>query len=255
MRPGIWFRPLYDHSADIPAEWRLERNAEVFDISVPEVLEHIAQDIRQLGGLGYELIKHDFSTYDIFGCWGFEMGTRLTNGGWRFHDHTKTTAELIVRFYEVIHEAAKREDRQDVPDSWLQLYRTSGRRADAGNRTWRRYKRCRMGRNPEKWASTRWPSGCCSRGTFYGADADCVGITEHIDWNKNRQWMEVLAESGTPFFVSVKPGFLNESQKEELKRSIPEGITAAPAAVPLDWMETKTPEKWQTYAGRREYNI
>lgn len=60
MRPGIWFRPLYDHSADIPAEWRLERNAEVFDISVPEVLEHIAQDIRQLGDWGYELIKHDF---------------------------------------------------------------------------------------------------------------------------------------------------------------------------------------------------
>lgn len=114
VRPGIWFRPLYDHSADIPAEWRLERNAEVFDISVPEVLEHIAQDIRQLGDWGYELIKHDFSTYDIFGCWGFEMGTRLTNGSWRFHDHTKTTAELIVRFYEVIHEAAKREDRQDV---------------------------------------------------------------------------------------------------------------------------------------------
>lgn len=81
---------------------------------MPEVLEHIAQDIRQLGGWGYELIKHDFSTYDIFGCWGFEMGTRLTNGSWRFHDHTKTTAELIVRFYEVIHEAAKREDRQDV---------------------------------------------------------------------------------------------------------------------------------------------
>ncbi|HCF44062.1 MAG TPA: hypothetical protein DER20_03560, partial [Lachnospiraceae bacterium] len=82
-----------------------------------------------------------------------------------------------------------------------------------------------------------------------------VGITEHIDWNKNRQWMEVLAESGTPFFVSVKPGFLNESQKEELKEAYRKASQPHPAAVPLDWMETKTPEKWQTYAGRREYNF
>lgn len=93
------------------------------------------------------------------------------------------------------------------------------------------------------------------QGTFYGADADCVGITEHIDWNKNRQWMEVLAESGTPFFVSVKPGFLNESQKKELKEAYRRASQPHPAAVPLDWMETKTPEKWQTYAGRREYNF
>lgn len=98
MRPGIWFRPLYDHSADIPAEWRLERNAEVFDISVPEVLEHIAQDIRQLGDWGYELIKHDFSTYDIFGYWGVEDGNQADGWQWRFHDDTKTTAELIVVF-------------------------------------------------------------------------------------------------------------------------------------------------------------
>ena len=254
VRPGIWFRPLYDHSADIPAEWRLERNAEVFDISVSEVLEHIAQDIRQLGDWGYELIKHDFSTYDIFGCWGFEMGTRLTNGSWRFHDHTKTTAELIVRFYEVVHEAAKREDRQDVLILGCNCIGHLGAGLMQGNRTgddtsgveWERTRK--MGINTLAFRMLQ-------QGTFYGADADCVGITEHIDWNKNRQWMEVLAESGTPFFVSVKPGFLNESQKKELKEAYRKASQPHPAAVPLDWMETKTPEKWQTYAGRREYNF
>ena len=236
VRPGIWFRPLYDHSADIPAEWRLERNAEVFDISVPEVLEHIAQDIRQLGDWGYELIKHDFSTYDIFGCWGFEMGTRLTNGSWRFHDHTKTTAELIVRFYEVIHEAAKREDRQDVLILGCNCIGHLGAGLMQGNRTgddtsgveWERTRK--MGINTLAFRMLQ-------QGTFYGADADCVGITEHIDWNKNRQWMEVLAESGTPFFVSVKPGFLNESQKEELKEAYRKASQPHPVAVPLDWMD------------------
>ena len=54
---------------------------------------------------------------------------------------------------------------------------------------------------------------------------------------------------------SVKPGFLNESQKKELKEAYRKASQPHPAAVPLDWMETKTPEKWQTYAGRREYNF
>lgn len=55
-----------------------------------------------------------------------------------------------------------------------------------------------MGKNPEMGINTL-AFRMLQQGTFYGADADCVGITEHIDWNKNRQWMEVLAESGTPF--------------------------------------------------------
>ena len=45
------------------------------------------------------------------------------------------------------------------------------------------------------------------------------------------------------------------SQKEELKEAYRKASQPHPAAVPLDWMETKTPEKWQTYAGRREYNF
>ena len=43
-------------------------------------------------GWGYQLLKHDFSTYDIFGKWGPEMGEELTNPGWTFADNTKTTA-------------------------------------------------------------------------------------------------------------------------------------------------------------------
>lgn len=162
--------------------------------------------------------------------------------------------KLIVRFYEVIHEAAKREDRQDVLILGCNCIGHLGAGLMQGNRTgddtsgveWERTRK--MGINTLAFRMLQ-------QGTFYGADADCVGITEHIDWNKNRQWMEVLAESGTPFFVSVKPGFLNESQKKELKEAYRKASQPHPAAVPLDWMETKTPEKWQTYAGRREYNF
>ena len=67
-------------------------------------------------------------------------------------------------------------------------------------------------------------------GDVLRADADCVGITEHIDWNKNRQWMEVLAESGTPFFCIGKTGISERESEGRVKRSIPEGITAAPGS-------------------------
>ena len=33
-------------------------------------------------GWGYELVKHDFSTFDILGRWGMTMGAELTSEGW-----------------------------------------------------------------------------------------------------------------------------------------------------------------------------
>ena len=30
--------------------------------------------MREATGWGYEMVKHDFSTYDLLGQWGFEMG-------------------------------------------------------------------------------------------------------------------------------------------------------------------------------------
>ena len=31
--------------------------------------------MRKLSGMGYELIKHDFTTFDLFGGWGSELDT------------------------------------------------------------------------------------------------------------------------------------------------------------------------------------
>ena len=41
------------------------------------------------------------------------------------------------------------------------------------------------------------------RKTFFFVDADCVGITNTISWDKNKQWLDVLAKSGTPLFMSI----------------------------------------------------
>lgn len=245
VRPGIWLRPLLDASESIPEAWRLERERDVLDISMPEVLEHIRKDFRRIEEWGYELVKYDFSTYDIFGCWGFQMGSGLTEGSWRFKNEDRTTAELIQELYRSIYEASGKmvilgcNCIGHLGAGLMHLNRTGD---DTSGVEWERTRK--MGVNT---LAFRMPQ----HGTFFGADADCVGITEQIAWEKNRQWMQILSESGTPFFVSVKPGYLTGAQEEELKDAYRKAAVNCRAARPEDWMETDIPERWDTFAGER----
>ena len=87
MRPGIWFRPLLT-SECYPDECYLRRDPDntnpdslkqrTLDPSHPYVLNKVREMMRGLSAWGYELIKHDFSTWDIFGRWGFRMGEEMT---------------------------------------------------------------------------------------------------------------------------------------------------------------------------------
>jgi hypothetical protein len=123
VRPGIWMRPLLT-SENVPESWRFPRGRPCedsgdnpLDPSVPEVLEQVRTDIARLAGWGYDLIKHDFSTFDIFGQWGVNMRTQMTNNGWHFADRSKTSAEIVleekpcIRLYPFV----ARVDRTRVP--------------------------------------------------------------------------------------------------------------------------------------------
>ena len=105
-RPGIWIRPLLA-ATDTPASHRLARDRAILDPTVPEVRQKIADDIARVRGWGYELIKHDYSTFDIFGRWGSTMADTLTRDGWTFAGGpTRTTAEIIADLYQAIRQAA-----------------------------------------------------------------------------------------------------------------------------------------------------
>ena len=82
-RPGIWIRPL-QATVDTPESWRLPRDRTFLDPSVPEVRQKVADDITRLRQWGFELIKHDYTTFDVFGRWGYQMGSALTRDGWSF---------------------------------------------------------------------------------------------------------------------------------------------------------------------------
>jgi alpha-galactosidase len=72
-----------------------------------------------------------------------------------------------------------------------------------------------------------------------------VGLTNDIPWAKNKQWMQLLAESGTPLFISPQPNALGEEQKVFIKQCFARAANVQPTGEPLDWMSNPRPEKWK----------
>lgn len=71
-------------------------------------------------------------------------------------------------------------------------------------------------------------------GTFYAADSDCVGLTRDISWEKNRQWMELVAKSGTPLFISAQPEAAGADQRAVIRECFELVSRKLPVGEPLD---------------------
>jgi len=238
-RPGIWIRPL-QAAANTPDSWRSPRDRQFIDPSIPEVREKIAADISRLTNWGYELIKHDYTTFDIFGRWGSTMGSALTRDGWAFAaGSSRTTAEVIWELYRTIRAAAG--------DSLIIGCNTVSH-LSAGQ-----FDICRVG---DDTSGTEWPRtrkmGVNTlafrgpqHGAFYVADADCVGVTNAVPWNLNRQWLDLLARSGTMLFVSLAPDALGADQRRDLKDALALAAAPHPLAEPLDWQRSVYPSRWR----------
>ena len=213
------------------------------DITESSVLadtDYITGNIAQLCVWGYELVKYDFVTYDLFGRWGFQMRPSVTADGWHFHDRSLTSAEVVKKLYEAIRKVTEPYGTVLIGCNAIGHLCAGLVHANrTGDDTSGRY-----------WEVTRVTGvntlafRLCQHGTFYCADADCVGITDRIDWQKNRQWTDLLARSGTALFVSVRPGSLPEAEEAELSAMLKEACTGRHHAVPEDWMYRNCPECW-----------
>ena len=247
-RPGIWIRPL-QATTDAPDTWRLPRDRTFLDPSVPEVKQKVADDIARLREWGFELIKHDYTTYDIFGRWGFQMGAALTRDGWTFASGpSRTTAEVIDDLYGTIRRAAG--------DSFIIGCNTVSH-LSAGH-----FEICRVGDDTSgtEWSRTR-KMGVntlafrgVQHGAFYVADPDCVGVTNAIPWSLNRQWLDLLAQSGTMLFVSLDPTALGADQRRDLKSALALAAQPKPLGEPLDWQRTIYPSRWRLMGHERTYD-
>ena len=247
-QPGIWIRPL-QAAADTSDSWRLARDRNVLDPTVDAVRQKIFADIARLREWGCKMIKHDYSTFDLLGRWGFQMGSSLTRDGWTFAEGpVRTTAEVINELYGTIRAASG-----DV--TIIGCNTVSHLSAGV-------FDICRVGDDTSgtEWARTR-KMGVNTlalrgeqHGAFYTADVDCVGVTNALPWSLNRQWLDLVSRSGTMLFVSLAPDALGADQRRDLRSALAFAARPAPLGEPLDWQRTAFPSRWRLMGEERSFS-
>ena len=245
VQPGLWTRPLFTRDT-IPETARLRPNT--LDPTDPQAAASIQADLRTVISWGYQLIKHDFSTYDLLGRWGFNMNSEITDSNWNFRDRTRTNAEIIRDFYLLLREAAGETPLlgcNTMGHLAAGLFEAQRSGDDTSGRDWNRT--LKMGVNT---LAFRMPQ----HNAFFAIDADCVGLTTHIDWKWNRQWLDLLARSGTPLFVSIAPDALGPEQKAAVREAFQRASQVQPVAEPIDWLTNNQPQHWSAQGKQVNYD-
>jgi len=240
-RPGIWVRLLRNTDASITDEMKIQRPGEekYLDPTRKDVQEFIRRDLERIKGWGYELVKHDFSTFDLFGSWGKDLTSGITDmDNWHFHDKTKTNAEITVDLYKLIKDTVGDmiiigcNTVSHLSAGLVHLSRTGD---DTSGKEWERTKKMGVNTLAFRLAQNK---------AFYMCDADCVGILDdYIPWEKNSQWLHLLSYSNTPLFVSCTDK-INEQQKKDLKEAY-RNFNTSHTIKPVDIFDTKTPYVWE----------
>jgi alpha-galactosidase len=243
MKPGLWTRPLLANNKAKATELIPLRTGEsgdrYYDPTLPETLQRIDATFRLYKDWGFDLVKHDYTTYDFFGRWGFEMREGMTAPGWHFHDRSHTNAEILLKLYNTIRQAAGDlyligcNTVSHLSAGIFELNRIGD---DTSGKEWART--LKMGVNTMGF---RLPQ----HKTFYAVDGDCVGLTTQIPWEKNKQWLQLLAESGAPLFISAQPEATGPEQKAYIKTCFAMAAKDQPTGEPLDWTTNPRPAKWR----------
>ncbi|GAB3403744.1 alpha-amylase family protein [Flindersiella endophytica] len=247
-RPGIWMRPAALSFVDDPARLRsgpCSVREKPLDLTLAGNLETIGQDVSRLVGWGFELVKHDFSTYDMFARWGPDMGLAMTEPGWSYADRSLTNAEILLGLYRTIRSAAGSavvigcNTVGHLAAGLVEVQRTGD---DTSGREWERTRR--MGVNTLAFRLAQ-------HGSFFAVDADCVPCTPQTPWAKNRQFLDLVARSGTALFVSVDPASRTPEVDADLRAAVRLALSGGDAGglEPVDWLRTTAPTQWCTGAG------
>ena len=176
MRPGLWMRPLCASYKDpatllLPAiPGRDDPKSPVLDPTIEENLQRIKHNIALYRQWGYELVKHDYSSYDIFGKWGFADGGGHDNARMAFPgqypDHGGDRTSGCIN---AIREAAGNmyligcNTLSHLSAGLFELNRTGD---DTSGKEWARTRK--MGVNTLGFRMIQ-------HDIFYAADGDCVG--------------------------------------------------------------------------------
>lgn len=240
-RPGIWVRLLHNRDSAITDDMRILRDGkrQYLDPTHPAVREYIKSDIKRIKGWGYELLKHDFTTFDLFGAWGSNLFLTANDiEDWSFYDKSKTNAEITLDLYRLIKDTAQDmyiigcNTVSHLCAGLVEINRTGN---DTSGREWEATKKNGVNTLAFRLAQNE---------AFYMCDADCVGILEdNIPWEKNKQWLHVLSYSNTPLFVSC-----NDKLSDEKKKDLAEAYNVFQknhTIRPVDLFKNLTPTVWE----------
>ncbi len=240
VKPGIWFRPLTDANECFEECHFLRGQKGTLDPTHPDVLANIAESVSRFCEWGCQLLKHDFSSCDTTSVWGKDTYRRFVpeQDTWSFHNRNVTTAEALLTLYETIYRSAGDmvvlgcNCVNHLCVGYVHLNRIGD---DTSGRQWERTRF--MGVNA---LAFRLPQ----HRRFFEADADCVGVTAEIPWELNRRWLDLLATSGTPLFVSCKQQDITPEMEEDLRQAMIVASQQQDQLRPLDWQYNSTPKRW-----------
>lgn len=244
-RAGIWVRLLLTMS-HVPTEAVYDSpykpNGIVIDPTHEFSKQKIAEDVSMLSGWGFDMIKHDFSFFDLFGA-------TLSNMPPHFYDKTKTNAQIVKEFYELIQKSAGDtlimgcNTVNHLAAGIHQIQRsgndTSGRHFEFT----RRYGVHSMMRTPQNNA-------------FFKTDPDCAAFTHNVSKKLNLDFLEAAAITGAATFASVTPGILNCTEEKRLQQifAIADSVKPEENAIISDWTKTAVPSQFEFKGELYNYN-
>jgi alpha-galactosidase len=258
LLPGLWVRPLRAEVAT-PTSWllpdaRFGRGSShtnlALDPTHPDALDQAMKSVRQAFQWGYEFIKHDFTTFELLGRWGSAMHGETTGPGWHLHDRSRTNAEVVCDLYRAIRSAAGEKTTilgcNTVGHLAAGIFESQRIADDTSGHDWERTRRYGVNGLAHRIAQ---------HGTFFHIDPDCVAITPDVGWRETRQWMDVVARTGTSLFFSPDPTAVTPETKAAMKDAMllaSQGSRGYPphptrGTTPSDWQFSSPGKVEKTY--------
>lgn len=248
--PGLWFRPLENQDRFVDNSLLCMHEPRVLDASQPAALELIAEEVERFADWGFKLLKYDFVDRDVHGMYVRDNAPFLKDAGWSFRDRSMTSACCMKALFRTIHDHAHGAMLMgcNTPSHLCAGYVHINRGGDdTSGMLWDRT--FIMGVNT-------LPFRLCQHETFYAMDDDCVGAVENnVPWALNRVFLDLLAHSGTPLFVSIDPTRVTPEMEEDIRAAMRETATGRHVMEPLDWMESAFPQTYLVDGKARRFPL
>ncbi len=240
---GIWFRPLLT-ALEAPREAQSPVNSGgsgfILDATHPWTLEKVAEDTSRIRSWGYDLIKHDFTTYDNFNY------PPHPDGDWHFYDRTKTNAQMLTTLYKTIQTAANGANVigcNTVNHLVAGIHQCQRSGGDTSGRSFE------ITRKQGVKSLVRLPQN----NAFMMVDIDCAPFTEKVSHSLGLDFLEMAAITGTVTLASVIPNSLSPDSMKRIKEIFKIASLGGLNAVPTKWVGQNVMSRFKTPDGR-EFN-